>query len=174
MKVQVVEEIPERYARRIAELLAQCFRVAELPEERRREHDDRFCSQADVWRHLLALNEGDTLVGFATVYRRQIERKGSPIVLGGLGDVCTDPDWRRRGIGTAMAAAATKERERAHCDMAYLSGSPLKSVSTCVAGPATTSARSMRSIKLLSRTSMIGRNTFSTETAAGSSWVLTT
>jgi ribosomal protein S18 acetylase RimI-like enzyme len=120
MKVQVVEEIPERHAPRVSQLLAQCFHEAELTEAQRREHRDRFCSQSDTWRYVLAVNEEDQLVGFATVYRRQLDGNGSPIVLGGLGDVCTDPAWRRRGIATAVAAAATAEMERARCDMAYL------------------------------------------------------
>jgi len=120
MKIQVAEEIPHVHARRVAQLLHQCFSVGEWPEHRRLEHDDRFCSQADAWRHVLALNDEDTVVGFATVYKRQIERDGESIKLGGLGDVCTDPDWRHRGIATAVSAAAIAELERDGCDIAYL------------------------------------------------------
>jgi ribosomal protein S18 acetylase RimI-like enzyme len=120
MNVQVVERVPERHRQRVAELLALCFGVSTRTEARRREHEDRFCSQADVWRHVLALDDAELVVGFATVYRRGIERARAPIVLGGLGDVCTHPDWRRRGIATALARAATAEMARVHCDMAYL------------------------------------------------------
>jgi ribosomal protein S18 acetylase RimI-like enzyme len=120
MKIQIADEIPQAYAGRIAQLLGQCFSAAGWSEQRLLEHEDRFCSQADAWRHLLALNDAERLVGFATVYTRQIERSGVSLKLGGLGDVCTDPEWRRRGIATAISAAATAELEQADCDIAYL------------------------------------------------------
>jgi len=120
MNVQVVETIPERYAQRVEELVSQSFGIAEWSVDRKREHADRFCSQADAWRHVLALDESDALVGFATIYRRRIERNGASILLGGLGDVCTDPRWRRRGVASAVSTAAVEEMKRATCDMAYL------------------------------------------------------
>jgi len=120
MKVQVATAIPPPHAERVAELLAQCFGVAGWAEDRRHEHDDRFSSQRDIWRHVLALNEADTVVGFATMYRRRIDWNGRSLLLGGLGDVCTDLDWRHRGIATAVAAAARMEMERVRCDVAYL------------------------------------------------------
>lgn len=120
MHVEVLEQIPERHVHRVSVLLAQCFSVAHWPEARRLEHGDRFCSQADVWRHVLALNDVEAVVGFASIYKRGIERHGQALLLGGLGDVCTDPDWRHRGIATSMAAAARSEMERVQCDLAYL------------------------------------------------------
>jgi ribosomal protein S18 acetylase RimI-like enzyme len=120
MKIQVSDEIPNAHAQRVAQLLSQCFSAAGWSRQRLLEHDDRFCSQGDAWRHLMALNDADTVVGFATVYTRQIERNGMSVKLGGLGDVCTAPEWRRRGIATAIAAAATAELEHANCDIAYL------------------------------------------------------
>jgi GNAT superfamily N-acetyltransferase len=119
MNVEVVKQIPERHRHRVAELLVQCFRVAEWPATRRREHDDRFCSQANVWRHVLAVHN-DGVVGLATVYTRRLERSGATMVLGGLGDVCTDRAWRHQGIATAVVTAAMQEMARARCDMAYL------------------------------------------------------
>jgi ribosomal protein S18 acetylase RimI-like enzyme len=120
MHFEVVEQIPERHLHRVSVLLKQCFGVENWPEARRREHDDRFCSQGDRWRHVLALNDAATVVGFASVYKRAIERGGQPLVLGGLGDVCTDPDWRHRGIATEVAALARAEMDRINCDLAYL------------------------------------------------------
>jgi ribosomal protein S18 acetylase RimI-like enzyme len=84
------------------------------------DHEDRFCSQADAWRYLLAIEDADNVVGFATVYRRSIEWDGKRVALGGLGDVCTDPAWRHQGIATAMSRAAMAQLEEAGCELAYL------------------------------------------------------
>ena len=120
VRLELVERIQEQHAERVKELLRLCFGVAEWSDERRRQHADRFCSRADTWRHVLAFSDADAVVGFATVYRRRIEFNGASIVLGGLGDVCTDPAWRHQGIASAVSAAAVEEMKRASCDVAYL------------------------------------------------------
>ena len=120
MHVEIVEQIPEHHAERVKQLLRQCFGVAAWSAERQREHADRFCSRRDTWRHVLAVDGTEGVVGFATVSSRQLERNGTAIMLGGLGDVCTDPEWRHQGIASAVSAAAVEEMKRMGCDMAYL------------------------------------------------------
>jgi ribosomal protein S18 acetylase RimI-like enzyme len=120
MNIEIVETLADQHASQVKQLLSQCFSVAGLSDDQRHERADRFCSQADTWRHVLGLNATDTVVGFATVYRRQIKRNGATVVLGGLGAVCTDPAWRHQGIASAVSAAAVEEMKRAKCDIAYL------------------------------------------------------
>jgi GNAT superfamily N-acetyltransferase len=116
VQVTVVETIPAQHADRIAALLLGCFGASAA---RRSDHADRFCSQADAWRHVLGI-ERDKVVGFATIYRRSILWNGSTIALGGLGDVCTDPDWRHQGVATAVVRRAMTELEQAGDQLAYL------------------------------------------------------
>ena len=81
---------------------------------------DRFCSQGDVLKHVVALDDTAQVVGFARAYCRTVTWHGRAVVLGGLGDVCTDPVHRHRGIATTVAQAAMQELHAAGCDMAYL------------------------------------------------------
>ncbi len=116
--VEVLESIPSRHSARISALLSDCFRASVA---RRSDHNDRFCSQADAWRHVLALDpEEDIVVGFATIYRRRITWMGRTIGLGGLGDVCTERLWRHRGVATAVVRAAMAELQRTDDQLAYL------------------------------------------------------
>ena len=117
MEVQVIETIPARHTRRVTTLLDACFRPAAV---RRSDHADRFCSQADAWRHVLAIADDAVVVGFATIYRRAITWNSEQVALGGLGDVCTDPAWRHRGVATAVIRSAMAELERAGDRLAYL------------------------------------------------------
>jgi ribosomal protein S18 acetylase RimI-like enzyme len=121
MDIQVVEAIPTRCAAQVGALLAQCFRPADWTPTRRQEHGDRFCSDGDAWRHVLALVDDRRVVaGVATVFRRTIVWQRTVIALGGLGSVCTAPAWRRQGVATAVARAALAELERGGAEVAYL------------------------------------------------------
>jgi ribosomal protein S18 acetylase RimI-like enzyme len=113
--VRLEEHIPKQHSEGVAALVAGCFRVAVS----RPDHADRFCSQGDAWRYVLATAD-DTVVGFATIYRRSIVWEGETVALGGLGDVCTDPGWRHRGVATAMVRLAMAELERVGSQLAYL------------------------------------------------------
>ncbi len=99
-------------------LLRRCFHDRPTTEEQEREHDDRFCRQADAFTYALALY-GEDAIGFAAAYRPTITYRGRAIRLGGLGDVCTDPGRRRSGIATAVVRAAVTELQAAECDLAY-------------------------------------------------------
>jgi ribosomal protein S18 acetylase RimI-like enzyme len=114
-QVQLEEHIPKQYSKRVAVLLDGCFRAAAS----RPNHADRFCSQGDAWRYVLA-TDAQSVTGFATIYRRSIEWNGETVALGGLGDVCTDPVWRHRGVASAIVRMAMAELERVGSQLAYL------------------------------------------------------
>lgn len=116
MHIEVVQRIPDQHAGRLAILLKGCFGASAAA---RSDHADRFCSQADAWRHVLAIQE-DVLVGCATIYRRSIMWQGKNVALGGLGDVCTDPGFRHQGVATAMVRQAMAELEGIGDELAYL------------------------------------------------------
>jgi GNAT superfamily N-acetyltransferase len=70
-------------------------------------------------KHAVAL-DGEDVVGCARAYRRTITWRGHTLILGGLGDVCTDPAHRRAGIATTVVQVAMQELHGAGCDLAYL------------------------------------------------------
>jgi GNAT superfamily N-acetyltransferase len=83
------------------------------------ENRDRFCSQSDVSKYLLALHDG-AVVGLTATYRRVVEMAGRRLVLGGIGDVHVQEELRRQGIATRLAQSAVCELDLVGCDVAYL------------------------------------------------------
>jgi GNAT superfamily N-acetyltransferase len=67
---------------------------------------------------------GDDLVGYASVFERQIEYEGQRVVLGGFGGTRTRADLRRRGIGTRVCRAAVGLLHQEGCDVAFLAAAP--------------------------------------------------
>jgi predicted N-acetyltransferase YhbS len=91
----------------------------DFPADQQQEFADRFCSAADTIGYVLALSR-DMVIGGVQLSRRQIDFHGQAIQLGGLGGVATLPEWRRRGVASAVVAAAMEELGRRGCDIAYL------------------------------------------------------
>lgn len=54
------------------------------------------------------------------MYKRQVPYEDSQILLGGIGGVCTDPKYRRKGIASSMLPHAVKALNEESCDIAYL------------------------------------------------------
>jgi predicted N-acetyltransferase YhbS len=73
----------------------------------------------DAVKWIVALH-GDQVVGLAIAYRRGIRFAGWPMTLGGLGDVCVAPEYRRQGIALRLVRAALDELRWVGCDVAYL------------------------------------------------------
>jgi ribosomal protein S18 acetylase RimI-like enzyme len=91
---------------------------SQTPAEQQEGHD-RFCSERDIIVQLLALAD-DTVIGATSVLQRTIALHGQPVLLGGLGGVCTAASWRRQGVAAALVQRAMEELRAAHCDLAYL------------------------------------------------------
>ena len=96
-----------------------CFKDPGETEEQRAERHDRFVSQGDAVKRILALRDGE-VVGLAVAYRRAIRFAGWPVTLGGIGDVCVALECRRQGLGTRLTLAAIDELRWVGCDVAYL------------------------------------------------------
>ena len=96
-----------------------CFKNPVETEEQRAERHDRFASQGDVVKRILALRDGE-VVGMAVAYRRAIRFAGWPVTLGGIGAVCVAPEHRRQGLATRLTLATLDELRWVGCDVAYL------------------------------------------------------
>jgi ribosomal protein S18 acetylase RimI-like enzyme len=122
IEIALYEQVPGVLGSQAQALARTVFRLPDETPAQRAERHDRFCSQDDRIRRILA-TRGKEVVGYATAYRRVIEYPAAPkgsIVLGGIGDVCVVPDYRRRGIATDLALAAIWALDVAGCDVAYL------------------------------------------------------
>jgi predicted N-acetyltransferase YhbS len=87
--------------------------------EQQVEHRDRFCDMGDSVKWIVALDGGE-VVGLAVAYQRVVDLNGTPLSLGGIGDVCVAASHRRRGLASRLVQEAMGALDAAGCDVAYL------------------------------------------------------
>ena len=119
IEIKVYDRLPGDLREAARSLARASFKDPGETEEQRAERHDRFASQDDVVKRILALKDGE-IVGLAVAYRRAIRFAGWPVTLGGIGDVCVAPEYRRQGLATRLTLAAMDELKWAGCDVAYL------------------------------------------------------
>jgi predicted N-acetyltransferase YhbS len=119
IEIKVNDVLPDDLREAARALARACFKEPGETEEQRAERHDRFASQDDVVRRILALKDGE-VIGLAVAYRRSIRFAGWPVTLGGLGDVCVAPEYRRQGLATRLTLTALDELRWVGCDVAYL------------------------------------------------------
>jgi predicted GNAT family N-acyltransferase len=82
-------------------------------------HRDKYCSDGDIVRWILAFEQED-LIGMAAVFRRDIKFNEKQISLGGIGKMRVRQDRRRRGIASEIMNKAMDELIKLSCDVAFL------------------------------------------------------
>lgn len=112
--------LPSLLLRSVTELDKECFRHnGEPTDSQHADGADRFCSQGDLIYYILA-TEKDKLIGETRVYKRTILFNGQKILLGGIGSVATQPDYRNQGLATKMVKKAIYLLKQEGCAVAYL------------------------------------------------------
>jgi predicted N-acetyltransferase YhbS len=82
----------------VYELLSACFPDARPDLFRRQtEHDSTF-----RWRHGRVVEVDGAVVGYLRVFDRRMWLRGARLRAAGIGSVATHPDYRRRGLATAL------------------------------------------------------------------------
>lgn len=122
IEIAAYERVPDPLWSQALTLQQTAFHTPHETEARAATLRDIFCSEDDAVRRLLA-TRADEVVGYSTVYRREIAYPAAPdgsLVLGGIGDVCVVPEYRRQGIATRLTLAAMWALDEAGCDVAYL------------------------------------------------------
>lgn len=119
IQIQVHGELPEPMRSAALALSQASFAAPGRTPKQQEEHSDRFCYMNDAIKWVVAVNRGE-VVGLAIAYKRAIRFAGWPMTLGGLGDVCVAPAYRRQGIALRLVRAALDELKWAGCDVAYL------------------------------------------------------
>jgi len=80
------------------ELLSACFPDARPDLFRRQtEHDSTF-----RWRHARVVEVDGAVVGYMRIFDRRMWLRGARLRAAGIGSVATHPDYRRRGLATAL------------------------------------------------------------------------
>jgi predicted N-acetyltransferase YhbS len=101
------------------DLARTSFAVPGRTPEQAAEHRDRFFYMGDDIAWFVALHAGE-VIGLTIAYQRVVDLAGSPLSLGGIGDVCVAPAFRRQGIAGRLVRAAMRELDAAGCDVVYL------------------------------------------------------
>lgn len=117
-EVKVFDTPPENLEEKVAKLKAFAFKRSEDPKEEEL-HNDKYCSGKDTFKILLALKENEP-IGHVKLLKRTLLYKGSTILLGGFGAVCTDERYRRQGIATTLLKKGLEILKENNCDIAYL------------------------------------------------------
>jgi predicted N-acetyltransferase YhbS len=119
IEITIHDRLPEPLHGAARTLSRASFAVPNRTPEQYAEHRDRFCNMGDSIKWIVAVL-GDDVVGLTIAYRRFVNVQGQRLTLGGIGDVCVEPAYRRQGIASRLVQAAMRELELAGCDVAYL------------------------------------------------------
>lgn len=119
--IKVLDEVPEN-------LIAQVDRLLEENDSNNRIKNEeslgawskeRFPNQKDRYKYVVAIIDQE-VVGTTIIFKRTLQYKGKPIILGGLGAVGVRKEYRGKGIGTQMLSMARKTLNDSDADIAFL------------------------------------------------------
>ncbi|MBI5620954.1 GNAT family N-acetyltransferase [Candidatus Gottesmanbacteria bacterium] len=118
--IRVCVSLPVIVKAQVEEIDRESFAWAyhQTPKEREI-GKDKFCSSVDRIGYVIA-QQGNEIVGAVEYFQRTILFRKTPIVLGGIGGLCTRKDQRKRGVGTLLLNKAMEELQKGHVDIAYL------------------------------------------------------
>ena len=111
-RIESHKKPPKKFELQATKLFYESFRRQHTAED-----DDKYCSEPFL--NLLAI-EKNSVIGAARLFKREIAYGGRKIILGGIGEVCTREDKRRRGVATGITKRAMEELKSQKCDIAYL------------------------------------------------------
>ncbi len=117
--IKKYEVIPGNLVPTISIYKKEAFEVGRpaYTEDRKQDHYERYCSEGDVFKYLLAM-DSDQVIGGATLLKRQLSQG---ITLGGIGGVWTRRDRQGQGVAHKVLDSAVECLKDAGCDVAFLS-----------------------------------------------------
>ncbi len=123
IEIRVFDSLPEQINEVSSRLCREAFEFESEEEpsnpEGEQEVFEKYCSEADLFRQLLAFEDSE-IIGGLELYKRSIAFDGRTILLGGFGGVWTRSDKRRKGVSTALLKRGMDILRDHACDIAYL------------------------------------------------------
>ena len=82
-------------------------------------HNDKFCSDKDIKKWVVALDKGK-VIGLGAVFARQIMFLGKSIKLGGVGKIRVAEEYRKMGVASRIMVIVMDELNKVGVDVALL------------------------------------------------------
>lgn len=118
-KYSTLKNIPPGLFKKIDNLLELCFSQKERTPEQKAEHDDKYCSKKDRIGISFSENKGE-IVGVVILLKRNLRYRGKQLILGGIGGVCVNENYRRKGLASNLLKIAVEKLKDEKCDLVYL------------------------------------------------------
>src|SRR5258708_1619365 len=87
--------------------------------QKRQTHEDKFCSQLDRFKYLLAF-DSKHVVGGITLLRRETQFEGHRLLVGGIGGVWTRSEYQNQKIASSLLQKSMVILKDKGVDIAYL------------------------------------------------------
>jgi len=117
-KIVFYKKVPQNLKVDFDHLIKRSFSWHQSGKEKKKEHD-KFCSKKDQTGYVLAL-DNKQIIGVVIILKRRIKFKEMNLVLGGIGGVCVEKQYRRQGVAMSMLQVAMERLKQGKCDVAYL------------------------------------------------------
>lgn len=120
-KIKAFDVSPPELSKLVEQFKKEAYQADKPPytEKQKKEHDEKFCSQKDRFKYLLAF-QNDEIIGGLTLLKRDIVFRTRKILLGGIGGVWVRLDKQKMGIATTLLKKAMQILNKNNCDIAYL------------------------------------------------------
>lgn len=118
-KIQIFNEMPNVLDEKVRKLRERCFNRDSMTPSQKNKHEDKYCSQSDRFKYIIALKDSEP-ISLVILLKRSIILDNKKILLGGIGGVCTEESYRRKGISSSLLKIAIQELKKENCDVAYL------------------------------------------------------
>ena len=115
IKILTDEELDEELRGKIFALEAVCF--GESVGKVKSDYEEIHC--APTFRHILGF-QNSVIISYLRVIVREITWRGQEVTLGGIGSVCTHPDFRGQGLASDLLEKAMQILREENADFALL------------------------------------------------------
>jgi ribosomal protein S18 acetylase RimI-like enzyme len=119
--IKVFDIIPDEFVDQVDQLLEGNGSNNRIKNETSLSADskERFVNKTDIFKYIVALID-NKVVGIIILWKRTIQYHGKPMIVGGLGGVGVQKEYRGKGIATNMLAHARKTLDLSECEVAFL------------------------------------------------------
>ena len=119
LSIQIFTTLPDELKQQTEELRFIAFHKQEHTEKQKALFADKYVFEEGSFAYVIAYAYNKP-VGYMRLFKRRIHFDKNPLLLGGIGGVCTAPAYQHQGIATKMLQRAVEKLKKENCDIAFL------------------------------------------------------